>query len=169
MIDNPFARAASSSPPFPAAARRERLFITLGHLSFANAKRDAVARLWWNDTATLACHLAHDAGLADVEAAIPRGSSSHVSRQAFFLTLARMAQACGELPASTDALLRHGVLPTTCRLAAPDFHRLAADLHGALDRGDAAHAGNTMQSLVTYCTFTPGADTEPDEPRALPT
>ena len=117
---------------------------------------------WWSETTAIACWLAHDQGLADIEDVMPRRRDRISDRQAYFATIAHMAQTPDEPPITIGTLLRHGLLPTTCSLSAPAFRRRAAVLHWSLERGDAARARDAMQSLTASCSFAICAPTDRD-------
>lgn len=156
MTDNAFIRAMSPSPDLAVArACRDHLFAKLDTHAFLGAARDELAREVWAETAVMAHHLAHDQGLADIAAAIPRATVHLSDWDPFFVSIARLAQSPAEPPVNADTLGRHGLLPSSCALTIDDFHYGAAHLVASLDQGNASCTRHAMQTLTATCTFTP--------------
>lgn len=154
MTNNPFTYEASRLRFLAMRQDRANVFATFCDCC-QGIERNEHAALWWGATAVIAEYLAYDEGLADIAATLSRNRESHLDQQAFFLAVARLAQAHDETPTSAEALLQHGLLPTTCRLSAFDFRRLAARVLSALHNNDTAGAGAAMRTLAEFCSFTP--------------
>lgn len=163
MTDNAFIRAIRHSPDLAVArACRDHLFANLDTHAFLGTARDELVREVWAETAVMAHHLAHDQGLADIAAAIPR-ASVHVSDwDPFFVSIARLAQSTAEPPTNADTLRHRGLLPTSCALTLDDFHYGAAHLVASLDQGNASCTRHAMQTMTATCTFTPDTAAAPD-------
>lgn len=162
-MTNAFVRALSLSPePASACARLDHLYVQLHAQPFFSAVRDTIVREIWSETAFLACHLAHDQGLADLVAAIPRSSARLSDWATFFASIVRLAQTTAEPPISADTLRRFGLLPTWCTLTLDEFHHRAVHVIASLDHGQSSCARHTMQQLVAACTFAPDTRAERD-------
>jgi len=156
-----FAPITFPSPDLVAAcADRERLYTQLDAQPLFSTARDTLARQIWAETAVMAHHRAHDQGLADIAAAIPRASERLAEWDTFFVCIARMAQTAVEPPVACETLLRCGLLPISCGVTIADFHHQAVHLLASLDQGNAASTRHAMQSVLASCTFTPNTSAD---------